>query len=575
LRSSADGGVGPPDPSRSFGTLLDQAGDAPPAASAANSPAPAASPSPNLNTGATAQSTPASSAAARDAHSPASAAGEAKPASPGNAPAPNNAIKNGQGIGEAQRASPTAARQSGGTGKPDQAVSLPVATPANNAGDGEPPAAGGTDALDGAAQELAVNSSAPTVPGGKSSGKRDHQPVDAAASDSAPAIGGNTAPAPPPPASPAPPAAVGVSVPAASAATPGAGEEGGAVDSVAGEAAPLAALDAAAKMLPRAANAGTSPPAASASGTVPAQDSKPGEGSGSTEARSGNSPPAPPSLQDLVQTQVGGEPRPSAPNQPPSAPTNPMTRGVPGTQPHFGIAPQMQAGSSPAPPAGPIGAPPPAGLASGASPDASNAGDSSTSAPAQQIPSSDSPPPDAGATVTAQAVAASASPSAPIAASAPAAAAAPAAPAAVALTPIAGLAVEIAARAQAGSSRFDIRLDPPELGRIDVRLTLDRDGKVTSHLIAERSETLAVLQRDAPELQRSLQQAGLNTADDGLQFSLRDQGFGQQTPYPQQQGSQPGAARIVVSDPELPAVAAAASGYERLAGGRSGVDIRV
>src|SRR5262249_51779087 len=42
--------------------------------------------------------------------------------------------------------------------------------------------------------------------------------------------------------------------------------------------------------------------------------------------------------------------------------------------------------------------------------------------------------------------------------------------------PIAGLAVEIAARAQAGQSRFEIRLDPPELGRIDVRLDIDRSG---------------------------------------------------------------------------------------------------
>ena len=37
-------------------------------------------------------------------------------------------------------------------------------------------------------------------------------------------------------------------------------------------------------------------------------------------------------------------------------------------------------------------------------------------------------------------------------------------------------------RADAGIKRFEIRLDPPELGRIDVRLDVDRDGKVTSHL---------------------------------------------------------------------------------------------
>ncbi len=53
---------------------------------------------------------------------------------------------------------------------------------------------------------------------------------------------------------------------------------------------------------------------------------------------------------------------------------------------------------------------------------------------------------------------------------------------AAAAVPIAGLTVAIAARAQAGSNQFDIRLDPPELGRIDVRLDVGRDGQVTTHM---------------------------------------------------------------------------------------------
>src|SRR4029077_2837999 len=66
---------------------------------------------------------------------------------------------------------------------------------------------------------------------------------------------------------------------------------------------------------------------------------------------------------------------------------------------------------------------------------------------------------------------------------------------AAALTvPIAGLAVTIASRAQAGSNQFDIRLDPPELGRIDVRLDVDRNGQVTSHVTVDRPETLQLLQ---------------------------------------------------------------------------------
>ena len=47
---------------------------------------------------------------------------------------------------------------------------------------------------------------------------------------------------------------------------------------------------------------------------------------------------------------------------------------------------------------------------------------------------------------------------------------------------------------------------------------------MTSRLIVERAETLDLLRRDAPQLERALQHAGLNT-EGGLQFSLRDQSF--------------------------------------------------
>ena len=53
--------------------------------------------------------------------------------------------------------------------------------------------------------------------------------------------------------------------------------------------------------------------------------------------------------------------------------------------------------------------------------------------------------------------------------------------------PLNGVAVEIASQALAGKHRFEIRLDPPELGRIDVKLDIDSDGNVTSRLVVERS----------------------------------------------------------------------------------------
>jgi flagellar hook-length control protein FliK len=141
-------------------------------------------------------------------------------------------------------------------------------------------------------------------------------------------------------------------------------------------------------------------------------------------------------------------------------------------------------------------------------------------------------------------------------------------PAPAVLVPIAGLAIEFAARLQAGRNRFEIRLDPPELGRVDVRLDVDREGNVTSRLVVERSETLDLLRRDASQLERALQQAGLKTADNSLQFSLRDQSSARQ------HDDNPDRARVIVPDPDL---TPAESGriYGRMLGLGGGVDIRV
>ena len=153
----------------------------------------------------------------------------------------------------------------------------------------------------------------------------------------------------------------------------------------------------------------------------------------------------------------------------------------------------------------------------------------------------------------------------------PANPAAPAPPAAQAAVPLAGVAIEIAGQAMAGKNRFEIRLDPPELGRIEVRLDVDRDGQVTTRLIADRSDTLDLLRRDASGLERALQDAGLKTADNSLQFSLRDQTMGRE----QSNTPTTGAAQIIVHDDALPVNDATQRNYSRLAGLRGGIDIRV
>ncbi len=85
------------------------------------------------------------------------------------------------------------------------------------------------------------------------------------------------------------------------------------------------------------------------------------------------------------------------------------------------------------------------------------------------------------------------------------------------------LAVSIAARSLSGAKQFEIRLDPPELGRVDVRLSIDASGKTQAHMTADQPQTLSLLQKDAPTLTQALRDAGLDVSQSGLNFSLRGQ----------------------------------------------------
>ena len=85
------------------------------------------------------------------------------------------------------------------------------------------------------------------------------------------------------------------------------------------------------------------------------------------------------------------------------------------------------------------------------------------------------------------------------------------------------LGVAIAAKSADGVKHFDIRMDPPELGRIEVHLSLGDDGKAQASLVVDKPQTLELLQRDAGSLNRTLSDAGLDLSNNGLNFSLRGQ----------------------------------------------------
>lgn len=128
---------------------------------------------------------------------------------------------------------------------------------------------------------------------------------------------------------------------------------------------------------------------------------------------------------------------------------------------------------------------------------------------------------------------------APAAPHAAPAAAAPAT-AAPALTPVAGepvlnarpgelgrgLGVEIARSVGAGEDQLRVRLNPAELGRVEVTLAFDRDGRVQATMRAESQHTLDLLRQDAPDLGRALDQAGIRTDSQSFRFESRDGGAG-------------------------------------------------
>jgi len=86
-----------------------------------------------------------------------------------------------------------------------------------------------------------------------------------------------------------------------------------------------------------------------------------------------------------------------------------------------------------------------------------------------------------------------------------------------------GFAVNIAARSLSGARQFEIRLDPPELGRVDIRLSIDASGKAVAHMATDQPQTLDLLRNDAPALTQALRDAGLDVSQNGLNFSLRGQ----------------------------------------------------
>lgn len=145
--------------------------------------------------------------------------------------------------------------------------------------------------------------------------------------------------------------------------------------------------------------------------------------------------------------------------------------------------------------------------------------------------------------------------------------------------PLNAVAVTVAARALAGATRFDLKLEPQALGRIDVTMTLDKEGRVKSKMVVEKQETLDLLLRDQRSLEKALSAAGLKAEDGSIEFSLRQDGGSQTTDrqHARHDRETDSATRTRgdASPEDAPIVGTASVIYARLAAARGGIDIRI
>lgn len=84
--------------------------------------------------------------------------------------------------------------------------------------------------------------------------------------------------------------------------------------------------------------------------------------------------------------------------------------------------------------------------------------------------------------------------------------------------------VNITKSAVKGVDKIDIRLKPEDLGHIEIKMQISKDGKLSAHIISSRPETMEILQKEMQSLQKAFNDAGFQTDDSALSFSFREGG---------------------------------------------------
>jgi flagellar hook-length control protein FliK len=75
-----------------------------------------------------------------------------------------------------------------------------------------------------------------------------------------------------------------------------------------------------------------------------------------------------------------------------------------------------------------------------------------------------------------------------------------------------------------GPQTLAIQLDPPELGKMHLKMRYEKGEPLRVHVVLEKADTMNMFQRDSHALQSALNQAGLETDSSSLTFDLGSQG---------------------------------------------------
>jgi flagellar hook-length control protein FliK len=86
------------------------------------------------------------------------------------------------------------------------------------------------------------------------------------------------------------------------------------------------------------------------------------------------------------------------------------------------------------------------------------------------------------------------------------------------------IAAQIQRRLEGRSTRFEIALRPAELGRVDVKLDIDSEGRLAARLAFDNPAAATDMRGRVDELRRQLEAAGFHLADDAFEFAERDSG---------------------------------------------------